>query len=230
MTKKTIYRGGAIEEEQLFPQDLEFDMPTGEHVVIKKVSLPGVDIEDLIARHIGRYSLLGLYCRPGYRVLDFPCGSGYGADLLKVFGIIYEGIDRDPVALEYARRLYGSDKASFKIGDLSAPNLDTGRYDTIACIEGLEHIEQKYQSPLIAAFHRALKPGGTLVISSPENPTRKSGRSTHNQYHLWELNRADLLELLHKHFSPQAVEIVTHKAALSTGVLTTCLYGVCHRD
>lgn len=230
MTKKIIYRGGDIEEEQLFPQDLEFDMSTGEHVVVKKVSLPGVDIEDLIARHIGRYSLLGLYCRPGYRVLDFPCGSGYGADLLKKFGIIYEGIDRDPVAVEYARRLYGNDKASFKIGDLTAPDLGAGEYDTISCIEGLEHIQQKHQETLIASFHAALKLGGTLIVSSPENPTGKSGRSTHNQYHLWELNRADFLKLLHTYFRPEAVEIATHKAVLSTGVLATCLYAICHKS
>ena len=231
ISKEIIHRGGTnVGEEQLFLRDLEFDMPTGEHVVVKKKSRPDIDIEDLIARHIGRYSLLGLFCRPGYRVLDFPCGSGYGADLLKAFGIIYEGVDRDPVAIEYARHLYGSDKALFKIGDLTAPDLAHEQYDTISCLEGLEHIEQKYQSPLIAIFHKALKSGGTLVISSPENPTGKSGHSTHNKHHLWELNRADFLGLLHLHFHPEAVEIVTHKAVLSSGVATTCLYGICHKD
>ncbi len=229
--KKIISRGGTnVGEEQLFLQDLEFDMPTGEHVIVKRKSRSDVNIEDLYARHIGRYSLLGLFCRPSYRVLDFPCGSGYGADLLKKFGIIYEGIDRDPVALEYARRLYGGDKASFRIGDLTAPDLATDEYDTIGCLEGLEHIEQKYQNPLIAAFHKALKSGGTLIVSSPENPTGKSGHSTHNKHHLWELSRSDFLKLLHSHFRPEAVEIVTHKAVLSTGVLTTCLYGICHKN
>ena len=55
------------------------------------------------------------------------------------------------------------------------PDFADERYNTISCLEGLEHIEQKYQSPLVATFRRALKPGGTLVISSPENPTGKSG-------------------------------------------------------
>lgn len=228
--KKIIHRGGDIDEEQLFLQDLEFDMPTDERIVVKKISRPNIDLEDLIARHIGRYSLLGLYSRPGYRVLDFPCGSGYGADLLKKFGVIYEGADRDPICIEYARRLYASDKASFRIGDLTTPNLAPEQYDTIGCIEGFEHVEQKYQNPLIAAFQKALKPGGTLVISSPENPTGKSGHSIHNKYHLWELNRADFLKLLHSHFRPEAVEIVTHKAMLSSGVFTACLYGICHKD
>ena len=72
---------------------------------------------------------------------------------------------------------FASEHSSFRVGDLCAPNLHDQSYDVIGCIEGLEHIDQQYQSPLVAALAKALKPGGTLVVSSPDNLTGKSGRA-----------------------------------------------------
>src|SRR3990167_150799 len=226
MTNKTINLGGS-DTENLFLRDFEFDLPSGEHIVVKKTSIPKVDMGDLVARHKGRYYLLGLYARPGFRILDFHCGSGYAADILKEFDVIYYGIDKDPLTIEYARRVYGRKNTSFEIADLGKPNLPDNFFDTIGCIEGIEHIEHKFQSPLIRAFKKALKPEGTLIVSSPENPTDISGPSVHNQWHKWELTKKDFLDLLREHFDN--VELVTHKAVLSTGVLTACFYGVCHK-
>lgn len=224
-----IRRGGA-DTERLYLQRLKFSLETGETVIVEQSAFPGIDMADVVARHKGRYSLLGLFCRPGYRVLDFPCGSGYAATiLLREFGVEYCGLERDPITVEYARELYGSQRALFDVGDLCSPPEPMDAFDTIGCIEGLEHIEQQYQSPLIAALARALKSGGTLVVSSPENPTGKSGRSAHNKDHLWELTRDDFLALLWEHFPKENVELVTHKAVISTGVLTTCFYGICHK-
>ena len=84
MANKTINLGGN-DTERLFLEDLEFDSADGEHVIVKKTSIPEIDMKDLVARHKGRYYLLGLHARPGRRVLDFPCGSGYAANILKEF-------------------------------------------------------------------------------------------------------------------------------------------------
>lgn len=225
-----VIRRGGVDTERLYLQDLQFPLETGEMVVVEKSAFPGIDMTDVVARHKGRYSLLGLFCRPGYYVLDFPCGSGYAADFLtREFDVVYEGRERDTATVQYARRLYGRLAVSFAVGDLCSPHLNAEVYQVIGCIEGLEHIEQQYQSPLIAALTRALKPGGTLVVSSPENPTGKSGRSVHSKDHLWELTREDFLALLYEHFPKDNVELVTHKAVISTGVLTTCFYGICHK-
>lgn len=231
---ETIQRGGA-DTERLYLQDLEFSLETGETVNVKKSYFPGIDMADLIARHKGRYGLLGLFCRPRSNVLDFPCGSGYAAEFLtREFGVKqYTGLDRDPVTVEYAWRVYGGERIRFAQVNLCSPSIGEligkGAHDVIGCIEGLEHIEQKYQGPLIAAFAAGLKSGGTLVVSSPENPTGVSGRSTHNKDHLWELTREDFLALLWDYFPRKNVELVTHKAVISTGVLTTCFYGICHK-
>lgn len=231
--KNIIRLGGTVSCGRLYLRDLEFTMPNGTRVVVQKTrkdDLGDLGMADLIARHKGRYSLVGLFCRPGHRVLDFPCGSGYAADILKEFGVIYEGRDLDPLTVEYASRIYGRPTAKFGPGDLCNPRLGNEKYGVIACIEGLEHIDKEYQGPLIGKLKEALKAGGTLIVSSPENQTGVSGPSLMNKWHKWELTKTDFLLLLYSHFNRQDVELITHKATLHTGERTTCFYGICHKN
>jgi len=231
MSGNVINRGGS-DPERLYLQDMQFAMPDGVIVVVKATNIKDVDMPDLVARHKARYYQVGLFCRPKNIVLDFPCGSGYAAEVLRPLGVNYEGLELDSFTVGYAHWLYGygSVTTKFADGDLRYPHMEKEWYDVIGCIEGLEHIDMEFQDPLIAAFKEALKPGGVLVVSSPENPTGVSGKSAHNQYHLGELTRADFLALLHRHFPSDSVELVTHRAVLSTDVLTTCFYGICHKQ
>jgi 2-polyprenyl-3-methyl-5-hydroxy-6-metoxy-1,4-benzoquinol methylase len=114
----------------------------------------------------------------------------------------------------------------FKVDDLKKPSLLSERYNLIACIEGIEHIEKKYQQKAIEAFYNALKPNGVLIISTPE-AIKRSGKNKDNPYHLHELTRVDFEKLLWDIFSD--VQIVCKKEKLHTGILTNCLYGVCHK-
>ena len=129
MTNKTINLGGDDTEKAFF-KDFEFNSDNGEQVIVKKTFIPGVDMGDFFARHKGRYYPFGLYSRPGFRVLDFPCGSGYAADILKEFDVIYQGMDKDPLAIEYARRVYGRENITFEVADLQNLNLRGNSFDT----------------------------------------------------------------------------------------------------
>lgn len=226
---KEILCLGGKDGERLYLRSLSFKLANGKGVMVRRTNISGVDMEDLIARAKGRYGLLALFSRPGYRILDFPCGSGYAADLFKEFGVIYHGKEAEKITVEYARRIYGNKNSSFEVNDLCSPNLVANFYDVIGCIEGLEHIEKKCQKPLVASLYEALKPGGTLIISSPENSSGISGYSATNPYHLWELSKKDFLNLLYTKFKQQEVELITYRATLSYGELTTCLFGVCHK-
>ncbi|OGN10625.1 MAG: hypothetical protein A3J46_05455 [Candidatus Yanofskybacteria bacterium RIFCSPHIGHO2_02_FULL_41_11] len=231
---EVIHLGGSISCGRLYLDDLDFDMPGGQHVSVKKTfkpdGRPGHDTANLIARHRGRYHLLGLFCRPGMKVLDFPCGSGYAAQLLEAQGIIYEGRDFDEPTLEYARHMYSGPKSRFNFGDLTKPELATGNYDLIGCLEGIEHINQGFQLPAIEAFWQALKPGGILVISSPENSSGESSPGRDNQWHEWELNKNDFMVLLASVFEAKNVELITLREVLHTGVMSTCFYAVCRKS
>jgi 2-polyprenyl-3-methyl-5-hydroxy-6-metoxy-1,4-benzoquinol methylase len=227
-----IIKRGGDNGERLYLQDAEFSLASGEKVAIAKtdISIVHNQMDALVARHKGRYGLLSLFCRPGHVVLDAPCGSGYAAEVLNSFGVFYEGLDCDPVTIEYAKRKYGSERAAFRVGDLCSPDFGIEKYNVIGVIEGLEHIEQKFQLPLIQACKAALVEDGVLVISSPEAANGKSGPNPLNLFHKWELTKTDFLSLLYKCFIQSCVEIVTCRDLLSTGVISTCLYGICSKE
>ncbi|WP_306145218.1 bifunctional 2-polyprenyl-6-hydroxyphenol methylase/3-demethylubiquinol 3-O-methyltransferase UbiG [Roseibium sp. MMSF_3412] len=227
--KQALFLGGS-DKERLYLKDDEFVSETGTRVVVKATDIPGVDIRDTVARHMARYFQLGLFCRPDLRVLDFPCGSGYAAEVLAPLHINYNGLDFDKTTVEYARRIYGRFRADYAVGDLCNPELAPESYDVVGCIEGLEHIRLDRQDRLIAALRDALVPGGVLVVSSPEARSGVSGPSADNTYHLGELTRADFLSLLSRHFDPDDIEVVTQEATLTTGFRNTCLFGICHKS
>ena len=216
-----IERGGA-DEERLYLYDLWFDNFFGCQAKVTRTDM--ANIADIIARHKARYHLPAFFCRPEMRVLDFPCGSGYAANIFDEFNVWYDGKDIDEPTLEYAKICHGrSNKVNFSFGDLEHPHLDGSFYDVIACIEGLEHIEKECQDRLISEFKHALKPGGVLVISSPEG----NGKNLVNLYHLWELTRGEFTNLLNRHFND--VQQITHTDTLHNGIKATCLYGICRK-
>ena len=230
-SKKTIRLGGAqaADEERLYLRDATFTLPTGERVEVTRSNVAGMDMGDIFARHQGRYYQVGLFCRPGQRVLDFPCGSGYASEVLAPFNLRYEGLDIDLSTVAYAKAVYGNNATTYAYGDLKNPQVEVGAYDVIGCIEGLEHIEMEHQDNLIATLSAGLKPGGVLVVSSPENLSGKSGQGPDNKWHVGELTKEDFVKLLERHFPVNKVELVTHSAVLSTGKLTNCFYGICHK-
>lgn len=207
-----LTRGGTS-EERLYLHDAVVDTDEGV-VYIKKTDMN--NLEDIITRHKARYHLPAFFCRPGMNVLDFPCGSGYGREIFP-FNIWYEGKDIDKATIQYCKEFY---RGNFNIGDLTDPKLDEGVYGVIACIEGLEHIDKKYQLSLIQAFHKALARDGVLVISSPLT----TGNIV-NPFHKHELTREEFETLLKSVFTD--VQILSHKTKLHNDTLTENLYGVC---
>ena len=104
-----IERGGTI-DERLYLYDLVIDDwdkydESSEHIInFKKSDLP--NMEGMIERHKARYFLPAFFCRPGMKVLDFPCGSGYGSEIIRSLGGEYYGKDIDAPTIEYCRRIY----------------------------------------------------------------------------------------------------------------------------
>jgi 2-polyprenyl-3-methyl-5-hydroxy-6-metoxy-1,4-benzoquinol methylase len=207
---------------------MEFTMEDGQKVEITKSFGLSDDMENYFARHKARYFLSGLFSGPGWKVLDFPCGIGYGSQILSELGVVYEGREIDLPTLEYAKRAYKK-YGNFSYGDLRKPDLPKNNYDLINCIEGIEHIEQQYQEKAVKSFFEALKPGGTLIISSPEATSGVTGPSSSNPWHLWEMTKTDFLKLLYTSFPEEEVEIVTRKYKSPKGVLYNHYFCVCHK-
>lgn len=135
----------------------------------------------------------------GRRVLDAACGEGYGSALLSEIAADVVGVDIDAQAVEHARVRYGSNpRLRFEQGDATRLPFDAGSFDLVVSFETLEHLAAQEQ--LLAGFARVLSDDGVLVISSPDKRTYSEIAGFHNEFHVRELYREELLALLQPHF------------------------------
>lgn len=95
------------------------------------------------------------------RILDAGCGTGRLCQLLAPFGTT-TGCDLSPRALDFCRT---RGLAHVFLADLGNADLGENRYDVITAIDVLYHRAVSSEEEVIARFHRALRPGGLLIVN-----------------------------------------------------------------
>jgi SAM-dependent methyltransferase len=162
-------------------------MLTGERTI------PGLDVENYwFRRHEVVYQQLAQRCA-GLDVLEAGCGEGYGADLIADVAHRVIGLDYDDAAVAHVRARYPRVEAVQ--GNLAELPLPDGSVDIVVNFQVIEHLWD--QAQFIAECARVLRPGGLLMISTPNRITFSPGRDTPiNPFHTRELNAAELTELL----------------------------------
>lgn len=156
-------------------------------------TIPGLDIENYwFRRHEVVYRRLAPRCR-GRDVLEAGCGEGYGADLIADVARRVIGLDYDDAAVAHVRDRYPRVEAIH--GNLAELPLPDGAVDIVVNFQVIEHLWD--QAQFIAECARVLRPGGLLMVSTPNRITFSPGRDTPiNPFHTRELNAAELTELL----------------------------------
>jgi arsenite methyltransferase len=115
-----------------------------------------------------RRALVGeaLGAEPGERVLDLGCGPGfYVAELLERVGPSGSvvGVDASREMLAAAReRCAGHSNVDFRQGNATALPVDAATFDRALCVQVLEYVADAPAA--LAELHRALRPGGRLVV------------------------------------------------------------------
>ena len=147
--------------------------------------------------HLPRY----LYARShavGSTVLDFGCGTGYGAALLASVARSVTAIDIDAATIEWARSTHAQQNLKFAVDARLGRDLPEGAFDLVTCFEVIEHISAELQDTLVASIARVCAAKGITLVSTP-NPavSRLYGE---NPFHKRELERAEFAELMQKHF------------------------------
>lgn len=147
--------------------------------------------------HLHRYGLTISFIK-NCTVLDLACGSGYGSNLMAQYAKEVIGVDIDESTVLEARKRYKSPNLQFKTGSAEKTNLNSRYFDVVVSFETIEH-HDKHEEMLVE-IKRILKPGGILIISSPDKYYYSDVRGFKNQYHVKELYENEFKSLLKKHF------------------------------
>ncbi|MEU7530639.1 class I SAM-dependent methyltransferase [Saccharothrix sp. NPDC042600] len=160
---------------------------TGERTV------PGIAEENYwFRRHEAAYLDLVHHCA-GAVVLEAGCGEGYGAALIAAHAARVVALDYDQLTAEHAARAYP--ELSVLRGNLASLPLRDASVDVVANLQVIEHLWD--QEGFLAECARVLRPGGRLIVTTPNRITFSPGRDTPlNPFHTRELDPAELAELV----------------------------------
>jgi ubiquinone/menaquinone biosynthesis C-methylase UbiE len=153
---------------------------------------------------IGRYKKAISFIKPGDVCLDAASGSGYGTALIAEKAKAVTGLEIDEHALDFAKKHYQRDNITYKQADLTK-NLDLpdNYFDAVISIETLEHITG--HDTILREFHRVLKPGGALVVSTVEHHVYYDLGGIKNKFHIGEMTKKELLAAISKYFQPEEI-------------------------
>jgi ubiquinone/menaquinone biosynthesis C-methylase UbiE len=165
-------------------------------------------VREIWYEHMHRYVLAGELLR-GRKVLDAACGEGFGAFHLAAGACQVTAVDISPETIQHAAARYRRDNLSFQVADCRALPFADGQFDCIVSFETLEHLEE--QAQMLAEFRRVLAGDGFLLISSPDKAVYSGQMKNDNPFHVRELYRQELEDLLAREFP--VVRLLGHKLA-----------------
>ncbi|NCT66769.1 MAG: class I SAM-dependent methyltransferase [Rhodanobacteraceae bacterium] len=155
-------------------------------------------VREIWYEHFHRYAFARRLAA-GKRVLDAACGEGYGSALLAEVAAEVTGVDIDAASVAHARARYaGKPNLRYERADAARLPFADRTFDLVVSFETLEHLAA--QQELLAGFARVLADDGVLVISSPDKRTYSELAGFRNEFHVRELYREELLDLLRPHF------------------------------
>ena len=152
--------------------------------------------------HLHRYCLARDYCA-GRDVLDVASGEGYGTALLAAVARSAVGVELDAASVAHARASYEQPGLHFEQGDALALPLPPASVDVVVSFETIEHLPDVGR--FLDEIQRVLRPGGLLVISTPDRTFYSGPGSDPNPYHVLEMTGAEFRHTLGARFANLSV-------------------------
>lgn len=162
---------------------------------------PGLPDEDYwFGRHEAAYAWIADRFAPqiaGRVVADAGAGEGYGTAWLAAAGArVVMAWEYDEAACAHSHRVYPSTVVTR--ANLDALPARDGSIDLIACCQVIEHL---WDLPrFLRECRRALRPGGTLVVTTPNrltfSPGLARGQKPVNPFHVEEFDSQQVDQLL----------------------------------
>lgn len=147
--------------------------------------------------HLSRYLMAKPFVK-GAKILDAACGEGYGSCLLKKWGadeVI--GIDIDEDAIKRAESVFGFSGVKFQRHNVETMPYPDCYFDVVISFETIEHLDNP--DVFLQEVRRVLKPGGTIIISCPNDPYYYPNEDQANPFHKRKYTYFEFKELAEKY-------------------------------
>jgi len=131
-------------------------------------------------REMANRGVMGLHGSERGSLLDFGCGDGAFLEHMRSLGWVVAGVERDPRAAESARKTLQADVVFASVEDALRANPDG--FDAITLSHVIEHLLDPIETLRDSA--RGLRPGGALVIATPNTHSRGHRQFGRNWLHL----------------------------------------------
>ena len=137
-------------------------------------------------------------------ILDIACGTGFGSELFLANGAasVHAADVSDEAIATCSKRLAKYDTAKWTCHKQDGTHMTyaADSFDMVASFETIEHIPD--YDAFLSEIHRVLKPGGVLVLSTPNglvtNPDKGIPK---NPFHVYEFPPDELKRALEKYFA-----------------------------
>lgn len=152
---------------------------------------------------LARYKFVAKMLSPRDRVLDLGCGAGYGAYYYATVAREVVGLDLNPDLPEMAGHLTRPNLRLIHGDILDPPPVETlgGPFDSIVCLDVIEHFTEEDGGRILADCHRRLNERGMLVLGSPSSLSGAYRGEESRRVHVREYHPDEMRERLDRLFS-----------------------------
>jgi len=147
--------------------------------------------------HLHRYALALTLARDK-DVLDIASGEGYGSALLAMVARSVTGVDVDDASVRFASSRYTAMNLNFRTGSAAQIPVADASVDLVVSFETIEHLREHER--MLGEFRRVLRPGGRVIISSPNKLVYSDARGYSNPFHVRELYFHEFRDILRDFF------------------------------
>ncbi len=130
-------------------------------------------------------------------VLEIGTGSGYGVEIIAPCATKFMTLDKMLPRIENDDRFSNVEMLEALVPPIPAPD---DKFDCVVSFQVIEHIEE--DEKFIDEIYRVLKPGGVLIVSTPNAPMSL----TRNPWHVREYTTSSLKTLLESSFEGSKIE------------------------
>lgn len=142
--------------------------------------------------HYKRYEFAANLIESNDVILDCACTCGYGTSMLAQNGKKVVGIDINEHVINFAKKIFGSNKIEFLCQDAQNLNLNQ-KFDKVVSFETIEHIQRP--ELFLNNVYKLLTDSGLLICSVP-NEAVMPFQNSNNNFHYRHYTKKEFTDLI----------------------------------